>query len=296
MSISENDIASNALSLLAASSTWVLVRHQWLIDNMRSILTGEPSPPLEHLYAFDMIITKDLKLPENLILSFLQEKHSLETVWHNTVKATHPLSGQTLLEQLDEYQLRAHHFMQSTKEANQRLWHEFTMRDSLTGAWSRLTLQAHLTQELKRFKHHLTPCTIVLLDQNKFKSINDRWGHVIGDQVLAKTASIIENNLRINDQLFRYGGDEWLVLMPATTASIAEAAMRRISQHMEAHAFESPTGEKFYAGFSYGIAESDSYPTVDDWISAADRALYAKKQRLAAIDLSLNAHHSSECS
>lgn len=295
MSISEDDIASNALSLLAASSTWVLVRHQWLIDNMRSILTGEPPPPLEHLYEFDMIIPKDLKLPDNLILSFLQVKHTLETLWRNTVKATHPLSGLTLLEQLDQYQLRAHHFMQSTKEANQHLWHEFTMRDSLTGAWSRLTLQAHLTQELKRYKRYQTPCSIVLLDQNKFKSINDRWGHITGDQVLAKTAHIIENNLRINDQLFRYGGDEWLVLMPATTAGIAEAAMRRISQHMEAHAFQSPSGEIFYAGFSYGIAESNGYPSIDDWISAADRELYSKKQHLATMNVSLGAHHSSEC-
>lgn len=296
MSISEDDIASNALSLLGASSTWVLVRHQWLIDNMRSILTGEPPPPLEHLYEFDMIIPKDLKLPDNLIVSFLQIKHTLETLWHNTVKATHPLSGQTLLEQLDQYQLRAHHFMQSTKEANQRLWHEFTMRDSLTGAWSRLTLQAHLTQELKRYKRYLTPCTIVLLDQNKFKSINDRWGHVTGDQVLAKTANIIENNLRINDQLFRYGGDEWLVLMPATTASIAEAAMRRISQHMEAYAFKSPTGDIFHAGFSYGVAESGSYASIDDWISAADRDLYKNKQLLISKNASITVRHSSECS
>ncbi|WP_020182037.1 GGDEF domain-containing protein [Methylotenera sp. 1P/1] len=282
MSISEDDIASNALSLLGASSTWVLVRHQWLIDNMRSILTGEPPPPLEHLYEFDVIIPKDLKLPDNLILSFLEVKHTLETLWHNTVKATHPLSGKTLLEQLDQYQLRAHHFMQSTKEANQHLWHEFTMRDSLTGAWSRLTLQANLTQELKRHKRYLTPCSIVLLDQNNFKSINDCWGHVTGDQVLAKTANIIENNLRINDQLFRYGGDEWLVLMPATTAGIAEAAMRRISQFVESHAFQSPSGEVFHAGFSYGIAESANFPSVDDWISAADRELYSKKQRLTA--------------
>lgn len=295
MPINEDDVASNALSLLEANSKWVLARHQWLIDNMRSILTGEPSPPLEHLYEFDMIIPKDLKLPENLISSFLQIKHTLETLWLNTIKTTHPLSGQTLVEQLDQYQLRAHHFMQSTKEANQRLWHEFTLRDSLTGAWSRLMLQAHLTQELKRYKLYLTPCSIVLLDQNKFKAINDRWGHVTGDQVLAKTAKLIENNLRINDQLFRYGGDEWLVLMPATSATVAEAAVKRISQCIKAHAFKSPTGEVFYTGFSYGVAESDNYATIDDWISAADRELYLKKQHLASQGIPLDALHSSKC-
>lgn len=271
------DIANNALELLAANSTWVLVRHQWLIDNMRSILTGESQPPVEPMYEFNSLIPPDLKLPEHLMQRFTDTKSSLEQLWLSTTKASHPMSGLSIFEQLNNYQRLAHQFMQSSKEANQQLWQEFTMRDTLTGAWTRLTLHANLSHELQHSKRYASYCAIALLDQDQFKSINDRWGHVMGDQVLAKTAEVIAKNLRPTDKLYRFGGDEWLILMPGTTAVTAEETLHRIRRLFDSLAFKSNTGEPFYSSFSFGIAAADTHQTPEDWIAAADHQLYNKK-------------------
>jgi hypothetical protein len=85
----ENE-SNNTLELLHATSTWVLMRHQWLIDNMRSILTGEDSPPLAPLYNFDKSIPKTLKLNQKILQLFTECKNQLETLWQDTIKASHP--------------------------------------------------------------------------------------------------------------------------------------------------------------------------------------------------------------
>ena len=120
LTFAEENIASNAMDLLAATSTWILVRHQWLITKMRSILTGEGAPPTDDLYQFEHAFISNLHLPDNLLQSFTLLKHQLESVWHETVKIHHPLSGQTIFEQLNAYQQQAHAFMHETKKFNDK--------------------------------------------------------------------------------------------------------------------------------------------------------------------------------
>ncbi|MFW5432642.1 MAG: GGDEF domain-containing protein [Methylophilaceae bacterium] len=273
----EEDIASNALELLSTTSTWLLVRHQWLIDNMRCLLTGEPAPALTTLKEFDDSIPKLLKLPDNLMANFTEVKSSLEKSWLEVTKATHPMSGLTVFEQLNNFQTLANSFMQTSKEANQKLLHEFAMRDSLTGAWTRLTLNSNLSKELCNSTQDQEPCSIALLDQDSFKVINDRWGHVAGDQALAKTAEIIQNNLRPTDKLFRFGGDEWLLLMPATSEALANTILKRVQAACSTHEFKSNNNESFFSTFSYGIAESNGTLTPLEWVTNADKQLYKDK-------------------
>jgi len=77
----EEDIVSNALELISITSTWLLVRHQWLINTMRCLLTGENAQALEDLYEFERMIPKDLKLSEQLIERFTEIRVSLEAIW-----------------------------------------------------------------------------------------------------------------------------------------------------------------------------------------------------------------------
>lgn len=278
MTHSEEDIASNTMNLLSVTRTWILMRHQWLITKMRSILTGEPPPPLHELYQFDTLTLRHLKLPENLLTSFTSIKERLESVWNDTVNIHHPLSGLSIFDQLNVFQQQAHLFMQESKELNQELWRDFTMRDPLTGALTRLTLKSSLLQELNRSKRHQHACSIALIDQHKFKKINDDWGHNVGDQVLASTASLIQQNLRFGDKLFRYGGDEWLILLPNTDQEKAGLMLARI-QKIAAH-FQHTTSNqiKFHSSFHFGVAECSPYENVDDWIAAADNDLYIAKK------------------
>lgn len=278
--IDKQDIASHTMNLLSATSTWILVRHQWLITKMRSILTGEPSPSLQDLYQFDSLNLHDLHLPENLLVSFMHIKERLENGWNDTVSIHHPLSGLSIFDQLNIFQQQAHLFMQESKELNQELWRDFTMRDPLTGALTRLTLKSSLLEELNRNKRHQHACTIALIDQNKFKKINDDWGHVIGDQVLANTASLIQQNLRFGDKLFRYGGDEWLILMPNTDQEKAGLMLERIQKIVANFQHTTSNQIKFQSSFNFGIAQCCLYENVDDWIAAADSDLYIAKKLL----------------
>lgn len=285
MSISSDQfLQTNALELLSATSGWMLVRHQWLIDNMRCILTGENSPTLEGLYDFESIVQRNKPLPESLNHCFNEARNSLESLWMATIKVSHPMSGLTIFEQLNQYQVAAHDFMQATKEANQQLWHAFTTRDPLTGALNRHTLSHVLTEAIQTARLTQTRCSIALLDQDYFKTINDRWGHVAGDMVLAQTADIIRQHLNPNDKLFRYGGDEWLIVMPDTHNAAAQDRLAHIQMICSSHPFYAKENQVFQASFSFGIAELTENTTYTQWIMDADLQLYAKKlcnQRLA---------------
>ena len=283
MTYSDEDIANNTMNLLSSTSTWILVRHQWLMTKMRSILTGEACPSLVHLYQFDAVTADHLKLPDNLGLSFNKIKNRLEVVWEQTVKSHHPSSGLSVFDQLNLFQVQAHQFMHESKELNQQLWRDFTMRDPLTGTLTRLTLKSTLLQELNRSKRHMHDCSIALLDQNKFKYINDKWGHHTGDKVLITTAQLIQKNLRTEDKLFRYGGDEWLILMPNISRKKAYLILKRIQKITAAFNHQANDNVKFNSSFNFGVAECAQYDNVHDWIEAADQSLYKAKKRLSAI-------------
>jgi diguanylate cyclase (GGDEF)-like protein len=276
----EEDVVSNALDLISATSTWLLVRHQWLINTMRCVLTGENAQPLEDLSQFDHIIPKNLTLPAHLIDRFTEIKDTLEITWEETTKAIHPMSGLTIFEQLNNYQALAHRFMLASTEANQKLIHEFALRDSLTGALTRLSLTSCLDRELIQSNSHLTTSTIAMIDQDNFKSINDRWGHVTGDNVIKETAEIIQKNLRPTDKLFRFGGDEWLIFMPTTSIIEANNIIQRINEIYAEHTFMTSNGNTFFTSFSFGIASSINHTRTEQWIAEADSHLYKSKKFL----------------
>jgi diguanylate cyclase (GGDEF)-like protein len=273
----QEDIVSHALDLISGTGLWLLARHQWIINSMRCVLTGEEPQSTSVLPSFSEIIPKHIYLPDLLMNRFNEISHTLESLWDETAKSIQPMSGLTLFEQLNNYQTLAYQFMVASKEAQQQLIHEFAMRDTLTGVLTRLTLMRNLDVQLERAKQSNLPASIALLDQNDFKAINDQYGHVVGDSTIAITADIIGQNLRPHDQLYRYGGDEWLIIMPATSLTSAKQAIDRIYKIYISHAFKSTCNENFFTSFSYGIAESKDELTAEKWIAEADMRLYDNK-------------------
>ena len=102
------------------------------------------------------------------------------------------------------------------------------LRDPLTGAYSRAALEPRLTEEAERASRYGAPFALLLIDLDHFKSINDAFGHARGDELLRAFADRIQLALRASDLLFRYGGDEFVLLLPATTRAAGHALAERL--------------------------------------------------------------------
>ncbi len=155
------------------------------------------------------------------------------------------------------------------------------LTDGLTGLFNRRYLELRLEEEIRRSERYGKRFSLLLMDVDHFKQINDRWGHATGDTVLREVGRLLVENLRETEMVFRYGGEEFLVILPETPLHQATQTAQRIRQLVEQHPFRSlGSASVFRVTVSVGVAE---YPThgVDklSLLTAADDALYAAKQQ-----------------
>lgn len=147
------------------------------------------------------------------------------------------------------------------------------MTDPLTGLYNRRFLLEHLGREISRAERSDGIVAIVMMDLKGFKSINDRYGHPAGDSVLVRTARVIRQSLRAIDAGCRWGGDEFVVVLPNTSFLLAFGIAERIRRKVAASALPARAGLRM--GVHYGIA---SYPTdgrtIDFLLKVADLRLY----------------------
>lgn len=145
--------------------------------------------------------------------------------------------------------------------------------DSLTGAYNRNMLNVALPREIERARRYGTPLAIILLDIDHFKRVNDKYGHQVGDRALVWVTERITSQLRDTDALFRWGGEEFLVLAPNIDLAAAGLAADRMRREIEQSPFE-PAGR---ITCSFGCSEFRVGDTRDGLIQRADRALYLAK-------------------
>jgi diguanylate cyclase (GGDEF)-like protein len=119
---------------------------------------------------------------------------------------------------------------------------------------------------------------VVVVDLDRFKSINDRFGHVAGDLVIRDISEILRRSVRIFDVCTRFGGEEFAVMMPGGTAESAGAIAERIRQRVEAYQRSEPDLSELRVTASIGVAVSPAGLTSRDLIERADRALYQAKK------------------
>ncbi|MCX7679588.1 MAG: diguanylate cyclase [Spirochaetes bacterium] len=131
--------------------------------------------------------------------------------------------------------------------------------------------------EIKRAERYSHCFSIIIIDLDDFKAINDTYGHIVGDKILEQFVAVIKANLRSEDVLARYGGDEFIILLPQTGRVGARAMAERIKHRLEEH-FKSSENKSISVRFSAGIAtypyDAEDYDTLLD---CADKALYKSK-------------------
>jgi len=164
--------------------------------------------------------------------------------------------------------------------------------DPLTGAMNRRAFTEYFNAELQRLERHSGQLALAMLDIDHFKGINDKWGHQTGDRVLKRFVDLCREQARSTDVFARFGGEEFVLLMPQTDAEGAMTILQRLLQQVEAMPLESEgTDENFHIQTSAGLANWCAGDTADSLLMRADQALYKAKQsgrnRVECLDHSL---------
>ncbi len=148
--------------------------------------------------------------------------------------------------------------------------------DRLTGIYNRRYFETSLEAEVERARRYGSPMSLLLIDVDRFKELNDRHGHLVGDRVLRRLVRECESRLRTSDVFCRYGGEEFAIIAPETTGQAGIVLARRVREGVEAMRMD------FLAEsitISMGVAAWEpSFATNEDFIAAADSALYLSKK------------------
>lgn len=167
----------------------------------------------------------------------------------------------------------AYVFAHRNKNQRVRLEH-LAIIDPLTGVKNRRSMDEELGLAAANAERSGMSYALVLLDLDHFKRINDDHGHGVGDDVLTDLVALIEHNTRKSDQLFRYGGEEFVLLLPGVDGVHLKAVMHNLQQVLHKH-LKHPGG---VVTASFGVALLSQGESVEDWLARADNALYQAKE------------------
>ena len=174
---------------------------------------------------------------------------------------------------MDELVARIERMLERTNEFEQ-----LAFRDPLTGIYNRRFIDNQIDMELKRAQRYKSKLTIGFIDIDRFKHINDTYGHHNGDLVLQGLSHRLQSALRGTDFVGRYGGEEFIVLFPHTSAEQASSVIAQVLEKLHDQPIAKFDDQEFFITFSAGLCEYDAMSEAKDWIARADAAMYRAKQ------------------
>jgi diguanylate cyclase len=151
---------------------------------------------------------------------------------------------------------------------------EFASRDPLTGVFNRRGMVEIFARESSRAQRGGQPFALALIDLDDFKSVNDNYGHAAGDAALAHLTSVIAQTLRPTDLCCRWGGEEFVVIMPSADRTSAKRALARVQAAISA---QPVTGTTVTLAFSAGVVLSHGNESLENLLALADHAVYSAK-------------------
>ena len=150
--------------------------------------------------------------------------------------------------------------------------------DGLTKLYNSRSFYSQLETEVDRFNRYKHPLALLLLDLDHFKEYNDNYGHLEGDKVLVRFSQIIKSCLRTNDSAYRYGGEEFTVILPETAGAEARTVAQRIRAALETERFYPQDSKEVRITISIGVTEYHPKEELSTFIQRADKAMYLSKQ------------------
>ncbi|MES2720712.1 MAG: GGDEF domain-containing protein [Pseudomonadota bacterium] len=157
--------------------------------------------------------------------------------------------------------------------------HQLSRTDALTNLHNRRSILDLLEQELTRVQRKPAPLSVVILDLDHFKKVNDTWGHPMGDRVLQVAARVLRESVREGDHVGRYGGEEFMLILPDTRLADAMIVLERCRQQLVAADVVTDSQDRLQITASFGLVCQDRTPLLasQQLIQHADEALYAAK-------------------
>jgi len=253
--------------LMAAGSfmLWDLatsvVRHAGALDTPRrpAPATGpaRPTPSLE----------------TSAVQQYVQQSDEVDTLMHSFSRMLVTIEQQA--SDVNEYARRLDTAYKELESTSAQL-KEFSFKDEVTGLYNRRFFSIRLEEEVSRYRRFNHPVSVVLLDLDGFKAVNDDLGHGAGDETLRAMAEILLKQSRGINVICRYGGDEFAVLLVETSKSGARLYADRIRYVLSTWTFAH--GRRVTASFGIASLPEDVAPAAEELIRAADEALYAAKR------------------
>jgi len=162
---------------------------------------------------------------------------------------------------------------------SEKLYKDLSITDDLTQLYNSRCFYNKLEEEIDRVMRYEQPLSLLLIDLDDFKKINDRYGHLKGDNVLKMAGGIIQNCIRKIDSAYRYGGEEFTVLLPGTEIEAAINVAERTRKGFEAQELSLITNETLNISVSIGAAQFKPGEEMEAFVKRTDDALYVAKQK-----------------
>ena len=150
--------------------------------------------------------------------------------------------------------------------------------DGLTKLYNSRSFYSQLELEVDRYNRYKHPLSLLLLDIDNFKDFNDNFGHLEGDKVLVRFSQIIKSCLRTNDSAYRYGGEEFTVILPETNGDEAKTVAQRIRSSLETEKFKPIPDKNAKITISIGVTQYFPKEELSAFIRRADKAMYLSKK------------------
>ena len=277
--------------LIVDDDAELTARYQLVLSNagIRVDAVSDPNLLLEKMRSFiPEVVLMDLNMPEysgpelaqvirldddwlRVPIVYLSAETNAERQMSAVLKAgddfiTKPISDSTLLTTVYARAQRA------------RMVSDALARDSLTGLLKHADIKEQLEVEVERAKRCHAPVSVAMIDIDHFKNVNDTYGHACGDNVIRALSNMLRQRLRKVDRLGRYGGEEFVAVLPGCSSKDATQLLESIREAFNALQF-SYGGKQFHCSFSAGISACEDHEWAEEeLLERADRALYQAKQ------------------
>jgi diguanylate cyclase (GGDEF)-like protein len=163
-------------------------------------------------------------------------------------------------------------------QESERRYRKLSIIDDLTQLYNSRHFYAQLEIEIERSNRYGQPLTLLLLDLDNFKTFNDKYGHVEGDYVLSQLGQVIKRCLRETDSAYRYGGEEFTIMLPMTTSKEGIVTAKRIQMELRKEAFSPVLGQEVYMTVSIGLAQYKPKEEMKKFVQRVDQLMYQAKK------------------